>query len=85
MKLTKIYTIEAGYTNIASFDDLDKATKFFSELVKTSGRTLNKHENKDGKVACYWGGEKEYKMKIKEVPLYESSKEAKFAIFGDEE
>lgn len=88
---TKIYQVKKGYDTIASFDDLDHATKFFSDLTRGSGRSLMKVEGKgrNPKVAYYWGHEVEYSLKIVEASVYPSKKEAEFAVFeggeGDDE
>ncbi|MDZ4228264.1 MAG: hypothetical protein U1E54_03385 [Candidatus Levybacteria bacterium] len=92
MNRTKIYQVKKGYNNIASFDDLQKATNFFAELVKASGKTLlsinGKGNNKDLK-AHYWGTDVEFAIAIKEATIYPSKKEAEFAVFetgeGDSE
>jgi hypothetical protein len=80
---TKIYQVKHGYTEVASFDSLEKATAFFSELVRGSGKTLMKVSGKgdEKKEAYYWGADSEFSMKIDEVDIYPSKKDAEFAVF----
>lgn len=80
---TKIYEIKKGYDSLGCFQDLDEATKFFGDLVRGSGRHLNFVEKK-GVKAHYWGGQVEFSIKISEVEIYPTRKEAEFAVFNGE-
>lgn len=87
---TKIFQIKSGYTTIASFDNLEAATKFFADMVKGSGRDLQKvsGDGEKTKYAYYWGKDREFTMSINEVDIYPTKKDADFAVFkndgGDE-
>lgn len=88
MNKTKIYQIKHGYNVLASFDSIDKATAFFGDLVKQGARKLvsvsGKGENSD-KKAHYWGGDVELAIRIVDVTVYPSKKEAEFAVFENGE
>ncbi len=88
MNKTKIYQIKSSYNVIASFEDIEKATKFFAELVKNAGRNLEVVRSKGGEEkleAHYWGGEREFSIVIQDVELYQTKKDAEFAVFKGEE
>ena len=80
MSKIKVYEVKHGYNSLGFFEEMDQATKFFAELVKSSGKQLLKAEKK-GSVAYYWGSQEEFSIKIKEVGIYKSQKEAEFAVF----
>lgn len=83
MKL-KVYEVKSGYNSLGYFESLDEATKFFGELIKGAGRQLMSADKK-GKTAYYWGAQDEFSIKISEVEIYPSKKEAEFAVFNGEE
>lgn len=84
---TQIYQVKKGYNNIASFDNLEAATKFFSEILKASGKNLCSvsGKGKEPKKAHYWGGDVQFSIEIKEAHMYPSKKDAEFAVFNADE
>lgn len=83
MNKIKVYEVKHGYNSLGYFENLDQATKFFGELVKGAGKQLVKVEKK-GQVAYYWGAQEEFAIKISEVEIHNSKKEAEFAVFNGE-
>lgn len=88
---TKIYQVKSGYNTIATFDNLEQATKFFADLVRGAGKTLLMVSGKgsSAKKAHFWGASAEFSIKIDEAHVYPSKKDAEFAVFeageGDDE
>jgi len=84
---TKIYKVKQGYNEIAVFDDLEKATKFFADMIKGCGKRLNGIEGKgkNTKKAYFWGNDRDFGIEIADVDIYPNEKEARFAVFNGEE
>lgn len=78
-----IYTVKAGYNELADFDNLEQASKFFATLVSGISKNLVKVESK-GKEAYYWKAGSEFTLTSEEVDVYPDEKEAKFAVFDGE-
>lgn len=79
-----IYTVKKGYTELADFDNLEAATKFFAQLVQGPVKTLQKVEGKNGS-AYYWKTGTEFTISSEELEIYQTEKEAKFAVYGGEQ
>lgn len=79
-----IYTVKAGYNELADFDNLESASKFFSTLVSGISKNLVRVD-KETKTAYYWQAGSEFTLTSEEVDVYDNEKEAKFAVFEGQE
>lgn len=81
---TVIYTVKKGYTEIAEFDNLPEASKFFAMIVTGPNKKLEEVKGAGGE-AYYWKTAMEFSLTSEEVDIYPDEKEAKFAVFNGTE
>lgn len=79
-----VVSIGKGYKEVeVTFDNIQKATEFFTYLTGAQLPIL-KEVGEKGQKASYFDGTFDIKIETKEAIVYQDEKSAKFAVFGDE-